>query len=225
MSGASRSTRTSMSTRRSPTTRSRTVAENVAGRAGARTAHALPRRSRAAGHRLGARASPPPWRPTGTSRGLRVLAGVEAKILDTAGRLDLPAAAWTASTSVLIADHQFPADERPGCTRTEVRAAIERRGADRRGAIEQLCEATANALEATGPRAAARPPVQPAAQDRARRGHGAGTAAGAAGRTGRPGGRHGRGEREMVVPVGPHGRRAGSGRRAAGGGQRQPPLP
>src|SRR3984957_19709133 len=47
--------------------------------------------------------------------GLRVLAGVEAKILDTAGHLDLPPGLRNIGgiDLVLIADHQFPADNGP----------------------------------------------------------------------------------------------------------------
>jgi putative hydrolase len=48
--------------------------------------------------------------------GLDVLAGVEAKMLDRSGRLDLPdglAAADAGLDVVLIADHQFPGDEGP----------------------------------------------------------------------------------------------------------------
>jgi len=54
--------------------------------------------------------------------GLRVLAGVEAKILDTSGRLDLPPA-LDGIDLVLIADHQFPADNGP-VHPAHVRAAI-----------------------------------------------------------------------------------------------------
>ena len=45
-------------------------------------------------------------------RGLAVLAGVEAKILDRTGRLDLPERP-AGIDLVLIADHQFPADHGP----------------------------------------------------------------------------------------------------------------
>ena len=44
--------------------------------------------------------------------GLEVLAGVEVKILDRAGRLDLPGGTGGADL-VLIADHQFPSDLGP----------------------------------------------------------------------------------------------------------------
>jgi putative hydrolase len=70
--------------------------------------------------------------------GPRVLAGVEAKILDSAGRLDLPPR-LDGIDLVLIADHQFPG----------VRAALASGELDAAEAIERLCEATASALRAT----------------------------------------------------------------------------
>jgi putative hydrolase len=79
--------------------------------------------------------------------GLRVLAGVEAKILDTAGRLDVPAdlARCEDIDLVLIADHQFPAKAGP-VHPDRVRAAISDGGVTAAEAIERLCQATANAL-------------------------------------------------------------------------------
>jgi putative hydrolase len=82
--------------------------------------------------------------------GMRVLAGVEAKILDTSGRLDVPPG-LDGIDLVLIADHQFPAEHGP-VHPAEVRAAIEDGGMSPAGAIEQLCEATVRALEATNRR-------------------------------------------------------------------------
>jgi putative hydrolase len=79
--------------------------------------------------------------------GPRVLAGVEAKILDTSGRLDLPSG-LDGIDLVLIADHQFPGDCGP-VQPTQAREAIGRGGMTAAEAIEQLCEATANALDAT----------------------------------------------------------------------------
>lgn len=76
----------------------------------------------------------------------RVLAGVEAKILDTSGRLDLPPV-LDGIDLVLIADHQFPGDDgpvHPGQAGEAIRRG-EMTGAE---AIERLCEATANALDA-----------------------------------------------------------------------------
>jgi putative hydrolase len=79
--------------------------------------------------------------------GLRILAGVETKILDTSGRLDLPPG-LDGIDLVLIADHQFPGDGGP-MRPDEARAAIGRGGMTAAEAIEQLCEASENALTAT----------------------------------------------------------------------------
>ena len=80
-------------------------------------------------------------------RGPRILAGVEAKILDASGRLDLPPV-LDGIDLVLIADHQFPADGGP-VHPDEARAAIGRGEMTSAEAIERLCEASANALSAT----------------------------------------------------------------------------
>jgi putative hydrolase len=80
-------------------------------------------------------------------RELRVLAGVEAKILDTSGRLDLPPG-LDGIDLVLIADHQFPGDDGP-VHPAEARAVIGRGEMTPAEAIERLCEASANALSAT----------------------------------------------------------------------------
>jgi len=79
--------------------------------------------------------------------GLRVLAGVEAKILDASGRLDVPPdlARCEDIDLVLIADHQFPADDGP-VHPDQVRAAISGGRMTSAEAIERLCLATANAL-------------------------------------------------------------------------------
>jgi len=76
--------------------------------------------------------------------GLRVLAGVEAKICDGSGRLDLPAA-LDGIDLVLIADHQFPADSGP-VHPDEVRSTIAYGGMTAAEAIERVCEATARAV-------------------------------------------------------------------------------
>ncbi len=76
--------------------------------------------------------------------GLRVLAGVEAKILDTSGHLDVPSE-LTGIDLVLIADHQFPGDSGP-VDPAEERRVIERGEMTAAEAIERLCQATANAL-------------------------------------------------------------------------------
>jgi putative hydrolase len=80
--------------------------------------------------------------------GLRVLAGVEAKILDTSGQLDIPPA-LSGIDLVLIADHQFPADTGP-VHPAEVRSALEYGGLRPAEAVERLCEATANAALGCG---------------------------------------------------------------------------
>ena len=79
--------------------------------------------------------------------GLRVLAGVEAKILDAAGRLDVPPdlARCQDIDLVLIADHQFPAPAGP-VHPDQVRAAITAGVMTADEAIERLCHATASAL-------------------------------------------------------------------------------
>lgn len=76
--------------------------------------------------------------------GLRVLAGLEAKIWDGRGRLDLPEA-LDGIDLVLIADHQFPADNGP-VHPAEVRSAIASGGMTAAEAIERVCEATARAV-------------------------------------------------------------------------------
>jgi putative hydrolase len=77
--------------------------------------------------------------------GLRVLAGVEAKILDSSGQLDVPPGLDDGVDLVLIADHQFPTDHGP-VHPAEVRAAIVDGAMTAGEAIERLCEATVNAV-------------------------------------------------------------------------------
>jgi putative hydrolase len=79
--------------------------------------------------------------------GLRVLAGVEAKILDTSGQLDLPPV-LNGIDLVLIADHQFPGDDGP-LHPAQAREAIGSGEMNPAEAIERLCEASANAISAT----------------------------------------------------------------------------
>jgi putative hydrolase len=83
--------------------------------------------------------------------GLHVLAGVEAKILDTSGRLDLPPDVGGVDM-VLISDHQFPGAGGPRHPR-EVRAALADGSLSRDGAVAALTEATAAALEAAADQA------------------------------------------------------------------------
>jgi putative hydrolase len=85
-------------------------------------------------------------------QGPRLLAGVEAKILDTAGRIDLPPRLDGVDV-VLIADHQFPADDGPAHPDL-VRAAVDGGELTAAAAIEQLCEAAGSAVGGTD-----RPPV------------------------------------------------------------------
>jgi len=76
--------------------------------------------------------------------GLRVLAGVEARILNTSGRLDIPPA-LDGIDLVLVADHQFPSDTGP-VHPAHMRDVIGQGGMTAAEAIERLCEATGNAL-------------------------------------------------------------------------------
>ena len=85
--------------------------------------------------------------PFRRQQGPRVLAGVEAKILDTAGRLDLPLD-LDGIDLVLIADHQFPGEDGP-VHPARAREAIGGGRMTAADAIEQLCQATVNALGAT----------------------------------------------------------------------------
>jgi putative hydrolase len=78
--------------------------------------------------------------------GIDILAGVEAKILDRSGRLDLPGAAELAGLDlVLIADHQFPAELGPA-EPAKIRAALASGELSPPDAIDCLVEATAHAL-------------------------------------------------------------------------------
>jgi putative hydrolase len=80
--------------------------------------------------------------------GLDVRAGVEAKILDRAGRLDLPdglAAADAGLDVVLIADHQFPGDAGPVNPR-EMRDALIGGLVTAEEVIDCLIDAIAGAL-------------------------------------------------------------------------------
>jgi putative hydrolase len=80
-------------------------------------------------------------------QGPRVLSGVEAKILDTEGRLDVPPV-LDGIDLVLIADHQFPGDGGP-VHPEQARADIASGAMTPAEALERLCEASANALGAT----------------------------------------------------------------------------
>ncbi len=80
----------------------------------------------------------------------RVLAGLEAKILDSSGRLDVPPGVGCLDAAdgidlLLIADHRFPADRGP-VHPAEMRAAIGSGDVTAQEAIECLVEATVHAL-------------------------------------------------------------------------------
>ena len=180
----------------------------------------VPRRPRAAGHRLGARvraaavaASPRAGTmPSGSRRRSWTRPG---------GTLDAPPGRHRHRRGCLVADHQFPGVHGP-VHPAEAAAAIERGEMTPAGAIERLCTATASAL-ARWPRGPLLAHCSRAAQARAERGDvpdgcwrtWPGCAAG---------GGDGRGEREVVLPVGPFPLVPGGRGRAAGGQQRQPPL-
>jgi putative hydrolase len=91
--------------------------------------------------------------------GIHILAGVEAKILDRAGRLDLPASI-DGIDLVLIADHQFPGDTGPVDPQV-MRAALEAGEVSPLEVIACLVEATANAVQNVP--SAAVPPAEPGA--------------------------------------------------------------
>jgi putative hydrolase len=90
--------------------------------------------------------------------GIHILAGVEAKILDRAGWLDLPASI-DGIDLLLIADHQFPGDDGPVDPQV-MRAALEGGQASAPDVIGCLVEATANAVQRV---ASAAPQSEPAA--------------------------------------------------------------
>lgn len=83
--------------------------------------------------------------------GLTVLTGVEAKILDASGRLDVPADLVVGAGGVdrvLIADHQFPGPDGPWSPRRTLEE-IER-GLSASDALGILVEATVRAMERAG---------------------------------------------------------------------------
>ena len=77
--------------------------------------------------------------------GIEVLAGVEAKILNGAGELDLPSS-LRGVDRVLIADHQYPGDHGP-VPPQDMRDALERRQCSAGDIIDGLIAATLGALE------------------------------------------------------------------------------
>jgi putative hydrolase len=76
---------------------------------------------------------------------LEVLAGVEAKILNSAGELDLPPS-LRGVDRVLIADHQYPGDHGP-VPPEDMRDGLERRQCSAADIIDGLIAATLGALE------------------------------------------------------------------------------
>jgi putative hydrolase len=79
--------------------------------------------------------------------GLEVLAGVEAKILDRAGTLDLPEGI-EGIDAVLIADHQFPSEHGPVHPQ-HMREALASGDVTEAAVADGLIEATANAVQMT----------------------------------------------------------------------------
>lgn len=77
--------------------------------------------------------------------GLTVLTGVEAKLLDVSGRLDLPAD-LAGVQAIVIADHQFPGTDSP-LSPDVVRQRITD-GASRAGLLEQFVQASVSAMTA-----------------------------------------------------------------------------
>lgn len=86
-------------------------------------------------------------RPLRRQPGITVLAGVEAKILDARGRLDLPAG-LAGLDRVLIADHQYPGRSGPLPPET-VRAALQAGQTTADEVITGLTRATIQALRHT----------------------------------------------------------------------------
>ena len=78
------------------------------------------------------------------SAGLRVICGVEAKILDAAGRVDLPSD-LAGVTQVTISDHQYPGPDGP-LTPAGVRAQLTAGSMSPQATLEGLLDATARAV-------------------------------------------------------------------------------
>ena len=84
-------------------------------------------------------------REAGRPQPVTILRGVETKVLDHAGTLDLPSG-LEALDHVLVADHQFPMDDGPHDPR-EVRTGIEAGRWDRAALASVLIESVGNSLE------------------------------------------------------------------------------
>lgn len=84
--------------------------------------------------------------------GLEVLTGVEATILDTTGRLDVPGGLVVGASGVdrvLVADHVFPAPDGPRSPE-RTRAEIERGALHPQDALDVLVTATVRAMHRAG---------------------------------------------------------------------------
>lgn len=79
--------------------------------------------------------------------GIRVSCGVEVKVLDSSGRLDLPPTLPDLDY-LLVADHQFPGDDGP-CHPSVVAATVAAGAMTPQGGIEQIVNATCAALRTT----------------------------------------------------------------------------
>lgn len=83
--------------------------------------------------------------------GLTVLTGVETKIMDTIGRLDLPpglAAGLDGLDVIVIADHQFPGPDGPWSPTVTIERLAD--GLTTEAALDQLVDAYVNAMESVG---------------------------------------------------------------------------
>jgi putative hydrolase len=80
--------------------------------------------------------------------GMELLAGLEAKILDRSGRLDMPPVV-SGIDLILIADHQFPSDHGP-VDPAELAAMLRSGAISADEVVAGLAEATANAMDRAG---------------------------------------------------------------------------
>ena len=154
---------------------------------------------------------------------------MEAKILDRAGRLDLPdGIGGRRAGLVLIADHQFPGDLGP-VHPLQMREAIAGGEVTAEKVIGCLIEAIGGALAQASAALPQRLQLAHLFSILPKMGLAeSGVPDAALSRLARRGQRRrgaARGEREVGLPVGAHGPRVRGGRGAAGGQHRQPRLP